>query len=90
MLESSLLCDVTPVCSMFFKEQTRDMCPSLAAWGHLMDETLLLGAAGGHSGPVSAKDICNFLVEEIKGITQVGGGAFCHRSRRHHTLQLPP
>ena len=34
MLETGLVVGMNPVITMFFKEQTRDMFPSQAAWSH--------------------------------------------------------
>ena len=42
MLETGLVVGMNPVITMFFKEQTRDMFPSQAAWSHQLGVRLLV------------------------------------------------
>jgi hypothetical protein len=41
MLETGLVVGMNPVITMFFKEQTRDMFPSQAAWSHQLGVRVL-------------------------------------------------
>jgi len=71
MLETGLVVGLNPVVTMFFKEQTRDMFPSQAAWSHQLNEAISLGAVAANSSFMSAKEISAFLADEIRSITGV-------------------
>jgi len=71
MLETGLVVGLNPVVTMFFKEQTRDMFPSQAAWSHQLNEAISLGAVAASNSFMSAKEISAFLADEIRSITGV-------------------
>jgi thioester reductase-like protein/short-subunit dehydrogenase/acyl carrier protein len=68
-LELGLHANASQVVTMFFKQQTRQMFPSQAAWSHLHDEPITLGVSA-VTGAMSVKEIAAHLAEEIKAITQ--------------------
>lgn len=71
MLETGLMVGMNPIVTMFFKEQTRDMFPSQAAWSHQLGEAISLGAVAASNSFMSAKEIAAFLADEIRSITGV-------------------